>query len=215
MKQILRRSILYGVILLCVGKAYAAVSLPDTDPNVVFSALRANKDGKNAIITWSTSSETSSDYFQVEHSLNANTWTVIGKISAKGESTITNNYSFTHIPPNESVNYYRLKATGKDASSVYTRIVSLSMVVPPAVFTSFSAVQEARGVKLSWSVSSEYKNEYFLIESVNENFWDTVGTLKGRNSNESSESYALLDPNPTPGKTYYFLTAVGTNFKYR
>lgn len=89
------------------------------------------------------------------------------------------------------------------------------MIVPPAVFTSFSATQEAGGVKLSWDVSSEYKNEYFLIESANENSWDTVGTIKGRNSNESSASYALLDKSPKPGKTYYFLTAVGTNFKYR
>lgn len=101
MKLLLRQILIHGIILSSLGRAHSSVLFLDIDPTVVFSSLRANKDGRNAIITWSTSSETISDYFQVEHSFNASTWTAIGKISAKGESTITNNYSFTHISPDE------------------------------------------------------------------------------------------------------------------
>ena len=59
-------------------------------------------------LNWSTASEANSDYFEVEHSLDAYEWTSIGKVPAAGNSNMTLGYSMIHESPRNAINYYRL-----------------------------------------------------------------------------------------------------------
>jgi hypothetical protein len=59
-------------------------------------------------LNWSTASEANSDYFEIEHSLDANQWTSVDKVSAAGNSNMTLGYSLIHESPKNAINYYRL-----------------------------------------------------------------------------------------------------------
>lgn len=76
---------------------------------------------------WSTTEESNSDYFEVQHSMNASTWKVLGKVNADGESVVTRNYNYTHTAPTMGLNYYRLKMVDKDGTFAYSSIASTKL----------------------------------------------------------------------------------------
>lgn len=65
-------------------------------------------DGERALLKWSTSSEINSGRFQVQHSLDGQSWSLIGEVVAAGNSNFISNYEFTHQSPAPGNNYYRL-----------------------------------------------------------------------------------------------------------
>nr|WP_295922999.1 T9SS type A sorting domain-containing protein [uncultured Dyadobacter sp.] len=91
---------------------------------VKFSAERS--DSGDAVLEWSTASETNSHHFDIEHSLNAKNWRKIAEVASQGESDTLFDYHYTHTAPSGSVNYYRLKQTDQDSTYTYSRIVSVN-----------------------------------------------------------------------------------------
>lgn len=70
-------------------------------------------DVKNTLagneLNWATASEINNDYFSIEHSKNAETWTEIGQVKGKGNSNIKQSYRFIDREPIKEFNYYRIK----------------------------------------------------------------------------------------------------------
>ena len=77
------------------------------------------------LLNWATTSETNSDRFEIEHSIDATNWYGIGSVKAAGESKLSNKYSFTDASPVNGLNYYRLKMVDQDGSFAYSRIKSI------------------------------------------------------------------------------------------
>jgi hypothetical protein len=88
-----------------------------------FSAVRENT---NTNLSWSTTDESNSDRFEVEHSVNAKNWNLIGTVKSKGESKILEKYTFTHTEAVEGENLYRLKMIDRDDSFAYSRMISIT-----------------------------------------------------------------------------------------
>lgn len=220
--------VLFFYFLCFDSQAYTVKKLPvvgcienvsfmsvDSLPSVVFTSFQTEKKGKSVVINWTTSYENNSEIFAIENSLDASNWITIGTVKAKGESTVTVNYSFTDVSPKEAINYYRLKSVDKNGRFLYSRITSVSLIKPVAIITSFSGVQEGADVKLSWSTSSENKNNYFAIaNSLGEVQWDSVGSVSAMGNSETPASYTWLHKNPQPGVNYYLLIAVGKERSY-
>jgi hypothetical protein len=59
-------------------------------------------------IQWVTSSEIDNDYFELYHSIDGITFTLLTEMQGAGNSTTTSNYRFLHFNPKRGVNYYRL-----------------------------------------------------------------------------------------------------------
>jgi len=68
----------------------------------------------NAMLQWSTSSETDNHYFIVEHSADGKNWEAAGTVKGAGNSSIPHTYYFTDSLPFEKISYYRLKQTNFD-----------------------------------------------------------------------------------------------------
>ena len=83
-----------------------------------------SKQKDNLYLTWQTASEKNSDYFDIEHSTNGKDFFKIESIRAKGNSNVTQHYSFIHQNPNKGLNYYRLKQIDLDGTFVYSKTVS-------------------------------------------------------------------------------------------
>jgi hypothetical protein len=76
----------------------------------------AKAEGQVAHLKWSTSEESNSDHFQVQHSLDAKNWMTKGIVSSSGESKTVRNYNFSDAEVANGHNYYRLKAVDKDGT---------------------------------------------------------------------------------------------------
>lgn len=111
---------------------------------VTLVSFEAKKENQTGIFTWSTSSETNSDFFEMQRSVDGKLWTVIGKISAHGESNSIRSYSYEDQSPNGGSNLYRLRMVDKDESFAYSRVVNLDFekdavsVYPNPTTASFS-----------------------------------------------------------------------------
>lgn len=93
---------------------------------VTLIAFDAVKEGLTALLTWITSTELNSDYFEIERSTDAKSWIKLGIVQAAGNSNAKNNYNFIDSIPESGLNYYRLKMVDLDGTFAYSRIKSVN-----------------------------------------------------------------------------------------
>ena len=101
--------------------------------NLPVSLIQFNglKMDNQVMLNWSTASEKNSHYFEIERSMDAKTFSVIGKETAQRNSNKL--FSYHHLDPlnglnlNEiSVLYYRLKIYDLDGSFAYSKTIQVN-----------------------------------------------------------------------------------------
>lgn len=130
-----------------------ASSLPVT--LIDFNAL---KEEESVQLTWSTSSESNSENFEIERSTEGKIWKKIGVVNASGESGEIVSYSFIDNAPANGENLYRLKSVDFDKTYAYSRIISM-MFETESFFT----------------IYPNPASEKLSIESED---WEQVGTIE-------------------------------------
>jgi hypothetical protein len=95
--------------------------------------FKAQKQENLVVLNWQTTEETNSDRFEIERSIDAKNWGIIGEVQAKGESTGLVYYSFQDVSLSSQeragVRYYRLKMLDRDGTFAYSRIASVDLEV--------------------------------------------------------------------------------------
>ncbi|WP_460676122.1 T9SS type A sorting domain-containing protein [Hymenobacter coalescens] len=92
---------------------------------VVLLSFDAERDGKDALLRWTTAQEKNSAYFEVESSLDGRTFRALGRVAGRGTTTQRSDYSFTD--PNlaryaaETV-YYRLRQVDEDGTAALSPV---------------------------------------------------------------------------------------------
>lgn len=106
-----------------------------------FSAKAADKT--SVLLQWKTSSEINSDYFIVERSNNAQSFSEGSRIAATGAASTGAAYRHTDHFPENGVNFYRLKMVDKDGQFAYSKVINVTMknVVENAVAISFASLK--------------------------------------------------------------------------
>lgn len=114
-------STLVGMDAKATLTTFSFVNLP-----VRLSHFEGEREGNTAQLSWSTSEEVNSEYFGIEHSLDAKTWKEVGRVGSFGESRQERNYTFSHTPPGQAeINYYRLKMVDLDKTHTFSQIVNV------------------------------------------------------------------------------------------
>ncbi len=72
---------------------------------------------KTVLLNWQSGAEYNFSHFNIQHSLNATDWADLANVEGKGSDS---QYEFVHNTPNMTANYYRLKMTDIDNSSVFS-----------------------------------------------------------------------------------------------
>jgi hypothetical protein len=75
-------------------------------------------------LNWQTASELNNDYFVVEKSVDATSFTSIGSVSGSGNSNSVNTYSFQDFENNNGLVYYRFKQVDFNGDYSYSNIVA-------------------------------------------------------------------------------------------
>ena len=81
--------------------------------------------GIKALLSWSTTSETNSDRFEIERSQNGRNWDLIGTRKSNTQSVSERKYDFVDAEPVDGENLYRLRMVDIDGTFAYSRIESL------------------------------------------------------------------------------------------
>lgn len=100
--------------------AFASSPLP-----VKFVGFTITSKNNNVLIQWSTSEEINANMYEVERSENGSNWSTIAYVSALGNSSALNNYSYTDKNIAAKVVYYRIKEVDIDGKTSTTVIKSI------------------------------------------------------------------------------------------
>lgn len=103
----------------------ASAALPGALP-VTLVDFTANKESGVAQLSWSTSYETNSDFFEIQRSTDAKNWRSLDKVTALTESRMVRRYDYTDRKPEIGPNFYRLKMVDKDGSFALSKIRELA-----------------------------------------------------------------------------------------
>lgn len=79
-----------------------------------------------AFLKWVTASELNNDYFLVEKSTDAVSWTEIGKVAGNGNSVVPQNYEWVDTDIQSQDTYYRLVQVDYDGTKDYSHIIAVS-----------------------------------------------------------------------------------------
>ncbi|WP_025763710.1 T9SS type A sorting domain-containing protein [Dyadobacter tibetensis] len=97
----------------------------DPLPVTLTSFNASTVEDHTARLDWTTSFETNSEKFEVEHSRDGKVWNKLTEIAALGESSNSKSYQYEHLTPAFGENLYRLKMVDFDGTFAYSRIRSL------------------------------------------------------------------------------------------
>lgn len=95
---------------------------------VKLGSFEVMKSGNNAVLNWTTLTETNSDRFEIERSFDGINFSVVGAVQAAGNSNDLRSYQFVDpITTGAKIIYYRLKTVDIDAKSSLSKIVALRL----------------------------------------------------------------------------------------
>lgn len=85
--------------------------------------FEAVKQNNVSLLKWGTTFEQNNRGFEVLHSTDGASFTLLGFVNGAGNSNVPKNYSFTHQQPARGKNYYRLKQADANGRSVLSKIL--------------------------------------------------------------------------------------------
>ncbi|MEI9934535.1 MAG: T9SS type A sorting domain-containing protein [Ferruginibacter sp.] len=126
-----------GAVNSITGDSYVPLQTIDPLP-VQFINFTAVAQNSNALLNWTVANESEiSDYYEVDRSLDGNTFNSIATLPITNPNAISNNYSYTDhnitsLTTYDGVISYRIKQVDKDGNWVYsqTQNVTVESKVP-------------------------------------------------------------------------------------
>jgi hypothetical protein len=93
-----------------------------TTTPVELISFTAEKLSQNAMLKWSTASESNFSYFSIEKSEDGINFSETGRVNSRGSASAPASYDFVDF---QGASYYRLKMVDLDGSGKYSNIISL------------------------------------------------------------------------------------------
>lgn len=126
-------SMFYGSTFTCNGTCKGNTPLSLSAP-VEFVYFKGKVEKNRVILDWQTASEVNNEVFDLEHSIDGQTWRRLSSINGQGTSFELQNYTFLHNNPSKGYNYYRLKQIDFDGAFKYSDVVSIELLEPDGQF---------------------------------------------------------------------------------
>ena len=93
---------------------------------LTWGGFTAQKEGKTALLKWTTLQEQNTQLFYVQRSSNGISFESIGVVKAAGNSNTQRTYTLTDGVPAKGINYYRIKQVDNDGKFGYSETRSLT-----------------------------------------------------------------------------------------
>ena len=126
------------------------------------------QNNKTTLLKWTTENEINTSHFEVERSLDGNTFNSIGSVAASGNSSSAVNYSFTDN--NAAIQqslllYYRLKMIDQNGNFKYSNVITISLadITGKVVVAPNPVINE---MKVTISSPQDGKMQWKLIDNT-------------------------------------------------
>ena len=103
--------------------------LPVIMPVVYASFSAALTNDKQVKLTWITGEERNAKEYIVERMTGNDAYTPVGSVTAVGNTTMPQTYTFVDDRPHEGYNYYRLKQIDYNGQTYYSNMVSMAVTI--------------------------------------------------------------------------------------
>jgi hypothetical protein len=146
---------------------------------LTFNGKRLND---NVILNWSTSTENNNNYFDVETSVDGANFYKAGQVKGKGNSTLTQQYSFTHYSPVVGANYYRLKQVDLNGEFTYSNVITVQFDYDKGQTVSIYPSPVSNELNITFSKNQE--NVMLRVISIDGKVVETkqIGSILGKTS---------------------------------
>ncbi|MGI8951815.1 MAG: choice-of-anchor J domain-containing protein [Chitinophagaceae bacterium] len=157
-----------------------------------------------AVLNWSTSNEINNKGFEVQKSLNGETFTSIGFVQGADNTPNINNYSFTDAKLLSGLNYYRLKQIDFDGRFSYSSTIKLD-------FSKFNWTILGNPSRNSWIQLQIDKPANISIQIISLN-GKIIQTINKGNISQGTYSVPINLSNFAPG--IYIVKLIADNQTY-
>ena len=158
---------------------------------LTWGSFTAQKDGRTALLKWTTVQEHSTAQFMVERSTDGTHYESIGTVRAAGNSNTTKNYNLLDGVPANGINYYRIRQVDNDGHFTYSETRSLTFdKVNPNISISPNPAKD----KIAITIPGNKKQLRVAIFSIK---GEKVGSFM------ISGEYSLLNLPGYPPAVYY------------
>ncbi len=90
-------------------------------------SFRARPLGQAVRLEWATATERQNRVFEVHHSADMHTWTVVGSVAGGNTSAALRSYTFDHRPARPGLHYYRLRQVDTNGDFAFTPVRSAAL----------------------------------------------------------------------------------------
>jgi len=108
------------IVFAILSNAASGTPLP-----VTWTSFTATPAGGNVNLNWSVAANQNAKIYEVDHSLDGVNFAAIGEVA---NDPAIQSYSFTHTNAGAGMHYYRIKEVDLDGASIYSQIVSASLL---------------------------------------------------------------------------------------
>ena len=187
-------------------------------PSVVWSnssvSVIANDCSSQVKINWSTTSETNTSYFKIQHSTNNVQFNTIAQVPAAGNSSSIKNYEYIHAAPQAGNNYYKISVVTND-NREFTNGTSTATVnsssAPLFQWQAHDVIKRVNSdcgmaFKLHFNTLKPLLSDSVIIEHGTDSLnFTAIARIAVTNSQAQVTSYEYIHQNPAVGKNYYRL----------
>ncbi|MCK6603453.1 MAG: DUF4623 domain-containing protein [Ignavibacteriaceae bacterium] len=117
------------IFVLSTNNGFGAYKTTTVVP-VEFASFAAAAEGRNAVLNWSTATETNAKEFVIERKSGSEEWSSAGVVRAAGTTTTTQNYTFTDKNLNSGKYQYRLRQIDFDGTFAFSNTVEVEIGTP-------------------------------------------------------------------------------------
>ncbi|MDX2361232.1 MAG: hypothetical protein QNK23_10525 [Crocinitomicaceae bacterium] len=155
---------------------------------------------ENSVISvWQTVTETNNDFFTVERSGDAKSWTEVGIVDGAGNSQDLLDYSFRDYSPLAGRSYYRLKQTDFDGETSYSSVKSVVRILEEG--TELRVYPNPTRHTVTIEGNYDEIIDFKLLNELGIDVTDQVILL-----NDDNDTILNLDLSALPGGVYVFKT---------
>ncbi|MEO6637779.1 MAG: T9SS type A sorting domain-containing protein, partial [Ginsengibacter sp.] len=136
------------------------------------------------LLSWKTSSEIKSNYYEVQRSKDGKNFKKIGNVYAQGTTSSENSYSFNDNMPLAGTNFYRLSIVDLDGKMSYSKTVTVSVKVAHSLTISYASLSlDTKSLKLSLNSDHSQSVRAAITDASGRVFFNTSLALQaGTNS---------------------------------
>jgi hypothetical protein len=155
-------------------------------------------------LAWHTASEVNSDRFDIERSLDGNTFAKLGALVARGTTTQAQAYAFrdAQLPSGAATLYYRLRQVDLDGSAHYSPVRTVAVAGSAVAFG-------AAAYPNPWAGELHVQLVGLSAEPLSFALYDALGKLVLAHTTASAQQVELPQVGGLPAGVYYLRISQG------